>query len=131
MTDTLLRLCSTSDILRDEPFRVEAEGYAPFCVYHVDGQYFVTEDACTHGEASLGDEGDLDGFVITCTWHMGQFDIRTGQAISTPCSVDLKTFPVTVTDGYIFIAPDAERSLLNRTYHGQTCNRRRSTANKR
>jgi p-cumate 2,3-dioxygenase ferredoxin component len=106
-TDTMLRLCSTSDIPKGEPFKVEVEGYAPFCVYHAEGHYFVTEDICTHGEASLGEEGDLDGFVITCTWHMGQFDIRTGEAITTPCSVDLKTFPVTVADGDIFIAPHA------------------------
>lgn len=107
----LLRLCSIADVPKGEPHRVDAEGYPPFCVYEVEGQYFVTEDTCTHGEASLGDEGDLDGFVITCTWHMGQFDVRTGEALTTPCSVDIKTFPVLIIDEYVCIDPQPTRAL--------------------
>ncbi len=103
MSATTLRLCPVGNVPDGEPLRIDVEGYPPFCVYHVDGRYFVTEDTCTHGEASLGDEGDLDGFVITCTWHMGQFDIRTGEALTTPCSVDIKTFPVSIVDDDIWI----------------------------
>jgi p-cumate 2,3-dioxygenase ferredoxin subunit len=35
-------------------------------------------------QASLGDEGALDGYVIQCTWHDGKYDIRTGKVLAPP-----------------------------------------------
>ncbi len=75
-------------------------------VYVVDGKYFVTSDICTHSTASLSEDGELDGFVIECTWHGGKFDIRTGDFLSMPCTQPLKTYPTNVEGGEIFITLD-------------------------
>src|ERR1043166_8756229 len=71
--------------------------------YNVDGEYYVTDDLCTHGPGSLS-EGYIDGDVVECNFHNGQFNIKTGEIVAPPCMVPIKTYPVTVEDGKVFIA---------------------------
>lgn len=88
--------------------QVKSEGHAPFAVYRVDDRYFVTEDTCTHGKASLADEGELEGYVVTCSWHDGRFDIRTGAVVAAPCMQPIKAFPVAVEAGAVWVEIDEE-----------------------
>ena len=74
-------------------------------VFNVDGQFYVTDDACTHGPGSLS-EGFIDGDVVECNFHNGQFDIRTGEIVSPPCVFPVKTYPTTVQGGTVFIEVD-------------------------
>lgn len=99
----LVKLCDLDDLDGEDLVQVEIDGYEPFAVYTIEGQYFVTDDTCTHGKASLADEGELDGFEIECGWHDGRFDVRTGEAIAMPCSQPIKAYPVTVQGDAIFI----------------------------
>jgi nitrite reductase/ring-hydroxylating ferredoxin subunit len=94
------------NVAENEPLLVEIDQHEPLAVYNVKGQIYVSDDYCTHGKASLSDEGDLDGFTIVCTWHMGAFDIRTGEVKSQPCYEPLKVYPVTIRDGDVFISID-------------------------
>ena len=71
-------------------------------VFNVDGELFVTDDACTHGPGALS-EGYLDGDVIECNFHGGQLNVRTGEVISPTCMVPVKTYAVTVERGMVII----------------------------
>jgi nitrite reductase/ring-hydroxylating ferredoxin subunit len=82
--------------------QVELDGREPIAIYNLDGEYFATDDTCTHGAASMA-EGDIDGSEVYCPFHMGAFDIRTGEATVAPCSVPLKTYAVVIEGGYLFI----------------------------
>ncbi len=42
-------------------------------------------------------------YLIECPMHNGQFDYRTGEARRSPVCVNLKTYPVKVEDGNVFI----------------------------
>ena len=86
----------------DEIRRVELAGRAPIAIYKVAGQFYATDDTCTHGEASLAD-GFLDDFCVVCPFHAGSFDIRTGAPTSSPCHDPLESYPVSVTDGVVFL----------------------------
>ncbi|MEQ1888107.1 MAG: non-heme iron oxygenase ferredoxin subunit [Alphaproteobacteria bacterium] len=99
----LLRLCAVEAVSEGAPFQVKIAGYPAFAVYFVEGEFYVTDDACTHGAASLCDEGDLNGFHIECGWHFGVFDIRTGEVVSRPATCPLKSYPVTVQEGEVYI----------------------------
>src|SRR3712207_6143605 len=101
-----LKLCAVADVEPGQPLQVEVSGHEPFAVYNVEGGIYVTDDFCTHGRASLSDEGDLEGFTIICSWHDGAFDIRTGEIKSRPCTEPLKVYPVTIRDGHIFVTID-------------------------
>jgi nitrite reductase/ring-hydroxylating ferredoxin subunit len=92
--------------------RCAVPGRRPFAVFRVGGAFFVTDDMCTHGMASLT-EGTLDGAVIECPWHGGAFDVRTGQAVALPCVDRLRTYPAVIEDGWVCIdlAPAPSRRL--------------------
>lgn len=94
-------LCRVEDVSADVPFKTDMNG-EELAVYEVDGKYYVTQNACTHGPGSLGD-GYVDGEEIECPFHQGRFNILTGEATSPPCTVALRTWDVTVRDGRIFV----------------------------
>jgi nitrite reductase/ring-hydroxylating ferredoxin subunit len=96
-----IQLCRTADVASGAALKVEIGGLA-LAVFNVDGEFFVTDDACTHGPGSLS-EGCLDGDVIECNFHGGQFNVRTGEVISPPCMVPVKTYAVTVEHGMVII----------------------------
>jgi len=74
-------------------------------VFNIEGQFYVTDDQCTHGPGSLS-EGYIDGDVVECNFHNGQFDIRTGEVVSPPCMIPVRTYPVTVENGAVTIEVD-------------------------
>ena len=100
-----LELCRTIDIEKGGALKVEVGGLV-LAVFNVDGEFFVTDDACTHGPGSLA-EGYLSDDVIECNFHGGQFNVRTGKVVAPPCMLPVKTYPVLVEDDRVFIdAPD-------------------------
>jgi len=94
-------LCATEDVEEGSVIRVEA-GALTLAVYRVEGDFYVTDDHCTHGPGSLS-EGYLDGYEIECDFHQGCFDIRTGEVTVPPCMVPIKTYTVVVEDGRVMI----------------------------
>jgi nitrite reductase/ring-hydroxylating ferredoxin subunit len=48
-------------------------------------------------------EGYIDGDIVECNFHQGQFNIRTGEVVLPPCFVPVKTYPVVVADGKVVI----------------------------
>ncbi len=65
--------------------------------------FFATDLMCTHEQQSLED-GAVIVCVIECPLRGGRFDICTGKALSAPASVDLRTCPVKVEEGRVFVA---------------------------
>ena len=98
-----MRVCAVADVESGAILGVEIAGLPRLAVYRVGDEFYCTQDMCTHGAASLSDEGDLNDYIIECTWHDGKFDIRTGQPCALPCTEALRTFPVTVEGGEVFI----------------------------
>lgn len=102
-----LWLCHADAVEDGEALKIEIEGRPPLAVYFVDGEYFVSDDTCSHGEASLS-EGSVDGAAIDCPWHSGKFCLRTGEALNFPAVTAIRVYPAIVRDGAIFIQPDRE-----------------------
>ena len=91
----LLRLCPASEIAAGNVKRVEVEGLPPLAVYNLQGVFYVTDDTCTHGLASLAD-GYVEGDQIECPWHNGRFCIKTGEPAGFPVIEPIKTYAATV-----------------------------------
>ncbi len=103
----LVRLCSAADLTEAEPLRVLVDDFPPLAVYCIDGAHYVTDDTCTHGQASLA-EGYLEGEVIECPFHGGAFNIKTGEPTEFPCSEAIKTYVVVEQGGDICIRSNTE-----------------------
>jgi nitrite reductase/ring-hydroxylating ferredoxin subunit len=104
MTDKTMTLCARADVDDGGILKVEIEGLE-LAVYHTEGEFYVTDDACTHGPGSLS-EGYLDGHHIECDFHNGVFDIRNGAVVAPPCIVALKTYTVVPDDTMVIIKAD-------------------------
>jgi nitrite reductase/ring-hydroxylating ferredoxin subunit len=89
-----LELCSTADVAPGSALKVEI-GDLALAVFNVGGDFYVTDDACTHGPGSLS-EGYIEDDVVECNFHNGQFNIRSGEVVSPPCMLPIKTYAVTV-----------------------------------
>ena len=94
-------LCSAVEVAPGAALKVETAGLV-LAVYNLDGEFYVTDDNCTHGPGSLS-EGFIEGEVVECTFHNGQFNIRTGAVVSPPCMVPIKTYKTIVENGRVLI----------------------------
>ncbi len=90
-----VRVAAVGDIAEGEMRAVKANG-RDLALYHLEGGEFrCTDNICTHAYALLTD-GWLEGHVIECPLHAGQFDVRTGKGLCAPIDIDLAVFPVKV-----------------------------------
>jgi biphenyl 2,3-dioxygenase ferredoxin subunit len=97
-----ITLCKPADVEVGKAIRVEKSGLV-LAVFNLDGEFHVTNDACTHGPGSLS-EGDITGDVVECDFHNGSFNIRTGEVVQPPCMIPLKTYRTMVdVDGFVSI----------------------------
>jgi 3-phenylpropionate/trans-cinnamate dioxygenase ferredoxin subunit len=102
MSENWILACAADDIDEEDVFGFDHDGKT-YCVYHTPEGYFATDGMCTHEEERLED-GIVIGCVIECPLHQGRFDVRTGAALSAPVCVDLKTRPIKIEHGKIYIA---------------------------
>jgi 3-phenylpropionate/trans-cinnamate dioxygenase ferredoxin subunit len=94
--------CATDDIDAEDLIRWDHEGRT-FALYHSpDGDFFATDGLCSHEIVHLCD-GLVMGHLIECPKHNGQFDYRTGEAKRTPACVNIRTYPVKIENGQIFV----------------------------
>src|SRR4026209_1470881 len=100
----LIHICSKHDVAEGESLVVEAGGLT-LAVHNVDGEFFATDDHCTHGPGSLS-EGELDGYQIECAFHQGRFDVRTGEVLGPPPWVPVRAYPVVVDGDRVLIEAD-------------------------
>ena len=95
------KVAATADVTEDEPLAIEVGGLK-IALFKVDGEYFATGNVCTHAYALLSD-GFQDGCEIECPLHNARFDVRTGEAKSSPAEMPVPTYLVQVTGDAIEI----------------------------
>ncbi len=74
----------------------------PIAIFEVEGEILAVQDTCTHEDASLAD-GFLDGHVIECPLHGGQFDIRSGLPVCLPAQLPLRRFETRSDGEFVYI----------------------------
>jgi anthranilate 1,2-dioxygenase large subunit len=86
------KVASFSSMAEDGVTGVNVDG-VPIALYRLGDEVFATHGICTHALAFLSDGWVEDG-RIECPLHQGQFDIRTGKALCSPVTEDLRVYPV-------------------------------------
>jgi naphthalene 1,2-dioxygenase system ferredoxin subunit len=71
-------------------------------LYEVEGEVFATDNLCTHGAARMSD-GFLEGREIECPLHQGRFDVRTGAPTCAPVTEAIKTYPIKIDGGQVWL----------------------------
>ena len=98
---TKIELCSVDEVAEGEAIRVES-GDLQLAVFNLNGQFYVTDDLCTHGPGLLH-EGYIDGDIVECNFHNGSFNIKTGEVVDPPCMIPVKTYKTAVEGDKVFI----------------------------
>jgi len=102
----LTKVCPTSEIPEGSVKSFEV-GTNVIAVYNVAGEFFATDNECTHGAANLA-EGILEDDIIECTLHFGAFNVKTGEAVQAPRFTALRTYKVVLQDGQVMVDMDKE-----------------------
>jgi 3-phenylpropionate/trans-cinnamate dioxygenase ferredoxin subunit len=97
--------CKADDIMAEDVTGFD-HGGRQFAIYRSPGnEYFATDGLCTHEAFELFDGFVMDD-VIECPKHNGRFNYKTGEALGAPVCVNLKTYPVKVENGTVYIRID-------------------------
>ncbi len=109
------QICNEDEIPVGEkkPFAV---GEEEVLVFHLEEGFFATQSKCTHLFWPLKNGKMKNQYELECPFHRARFDVRTGEVIewaNFPIGVQLlnlvrkekalKTFPVTVQEGKVFV----------------------------
>ena len=81
--------------------QVQASGRA-VAVFNVDGTIHAIDGTCTHRGGPLG-EGKLNGTVVTCPWHGGEFDVMTGAVLGPPPTQGVRAYRVLIEGDSIVV----------------------------
>jgi naphthalene 1,2-dioxygenase system ferredoxin subunit len=101
MSTAWIDIASKDDVPEEDVMGIDINAKS-IALYQVDGEIFATDNICTHGNARLCD-GFLEGHEIECPLHQGKFDIRNGKALCAPLAEDIRTYPVKIEDGRVFV----------------------------
>jgi len=100
-----IAVCAAEDIEVEDVRRFDHAG-ATYALYRTPTGYYASAGYCTHEQAQLAD-GLVLGEIIECPRHQGRFHIPSGKAGSAPVCLDLKTYPVRLDRGMVYIGLDA------------------------
>ncbi|MDM0113483.1 non-heme iron oxygenase ferredoxin subunit [Variovorax sp. J22R133] len=100
--ETWVDAAAVDELPADDVKGIEVGGF-DIAFFKVGDDVWATSNSCTHGDGRLCD-GFLEGHEIECPLHQGKFDVRSGKALCTPVSEDLRVFPVKIEGGRVFVA---------------------------
>jgi 3-phenylpropionate/trans-cinnamate dioxygenase ferredoxin component len=96
----MITACAVDELPAGES--VVVPGVVAIAVFNADGEFYAIDDTCSHQDASLS-EGWLEGCFVECPLHAALFDLRTGVPTCLPAKKAVRTYPVVVRDGVIYV----------------------------
>jgi nitrite reductase/ring-hydroxylating ferredoxin subunit len=115
---SIVRLVAVDDLGESQVTVVEGTPHGTIAVGISAGRPFAVSNRCRHLFASLG-EGRVTGEgCLQCPWHEARYNVATGKMVrgpqgafkplagvikATAGSIALKTFPVELRDGAIWL----------------------------
>jgi 3-phenylpropionate/trans-cinnamate dioxygenase ferredoxin component len=96
-----IEVSALDDVDDEDVMRFDHAGKT-YAIYRYQNKVYASDGLCTHERVHLCD-GLVQEHVIECPKHNGRFDIRDGRALGAPVCVNLKTYPVKIEDGQIFL----------------------------
>jgi 3-phenylpropionate/trans-cinnamate dioxygenase ferredoxin subunit len=91
-----------SELPKDGLYAFEVDGEL-VCLAKSGEEIYAFTDNCTHISGPLSG-GELKSCVVTCPWHLAQFDVRTGKVLRGPARQDLITYPVKIEGDEVYVA---------------------------
>ena len=94
----------TLEQLKERGCTVVTGGGHAIAVFHHQGRVYAVDNRCPHMGFPL-DRGSVKDGILTCHWHHARFDLSSGGTFN-PFADDVRSFPVSVIDGEVWIDPE-------------------------
>ena len=98
----------TLDELIAKGCSVVTGGGHTIAVFAHDDDVYALDNRCPHMGFPL-DRGTVKDGLLTCHWHHARFDLSSGGTFD-PFADDVRSFPVTVVDGEVWVNPSPPES---------------------
>ncbi len=96
-----IAVAADNELKPGEMKRVSLDGKR-LLLANAEGQYFCVDEMCSHEDYSLY-FGCIQGKRIKCSLHGSYFDLASGQPLNEPADCPLRTYPVSVADGQVWV----------------------------
>jgi glycine betaine catabolism B len=101
------------DLQERKPVRIDVKN-KPIVLTKVSGKVYAMDAVCSHEGGPLED-GNVEGYNLTCPWHYAVFDIRNAKVSDqTVWATDLSSYPVKIEQSTGNILIDLEPSLASK-----------------
>jgi ferredoxin-NADP reductase/nitrite reductase/ring-hydroxylating ferredoxin subunit len=101
------------DLQENKPVRIDVKN-KPVVLTKVSGRVYAMDAVCSHEGGPLED-GNVEGYNLTCPWHYAVFDIRNAKVSDqTVWATDLSSYPVKIEQSTGNILIDLEPSLASK-----------------
>ena len=94
-------VAAEADLFEGAGIPVAPEGQ-DIALFSVDGEVFAINNLCSHGNAKLCD-GFVEGHMVECPFHQALFDVRDGTVSCGPATEPVKSWPVKIDNGRVFL----------------------------
>jgi toluene monooxygenase system ferredoxin subunit len=105
---SFVRVAAASELWTGELLRV-CVAQTPVLLVRTGSVVRAYADRCVHQRVPLS-RGKLCGNVLTCSAHGWEYDLQSGRGIN-PCGVALRSFPVKVEAGTIWVDVDVRQRV--------------------
>ena len=104
----MIEVCRADELDEGEAVRFVAD--VPVSVFRAEGEFYAVDDTCSHSDASLAD-GFVEGCFVECPLHAALFDLRTGVPQCLPAKRPIRTHPVFVVEGVVYVQVNAAEEV--------------------
>ncbi|MBI1870350.1 MAG: nitrite reductase small subunit NirD [Chlamydiae bacterium] len=95
-----IKIANRKDIPEETGMAIDIEGKS-IALFNISGNFYAIDNICKHRGGPLG-EGSLEGKEVMCPWHGWQYDVTTGECLSSP-SICQKKFDVKIEGDDILV----------------------------
>ncbi|WP_312259980.1 non-heme iron oxygenase ferredoxin subunit [Limnohabitans sp.] len=94
-------VAAEADLFEGAGMAVATEG-EDIAVFKLEDGVYAINNLCSHGNAKLCD-GFVEGHRVECPFHQALFDVRDGTVSCGPATEPVKSWPVKIEDGRVFL----------------------------
>ena len=99
---------ATADELKPAQMKRVAAGGKRLLLCNAAGTLYCVDEMCSHEDYSLYLGCIKDG-KIKCSLHGSYFDLASGQPTCEPADQPIRTYPLKIEAGQVWVNPDAAR----------------------